>query len=39
MNIIELLPTDEALPEVTGGYIVKKDRLDFGDVGFLTSRG
>lgn len=39
LNIAELLPTDETPPAVTGGYIVKKDRLDPGDAGFLTSRG
>ena len=39
VDITELLPTDEAPPEVTGGYIVKKDRLDPGDAGFLTGRG
>jgi hypothetical protein len=29
--------TDE--PDVSGGYILKKDRLDPGDAGFVTSRG
>ncbi len=39
VNVTELLPTDETPPNVTGSYIFKKDRLDPGDVGFLTSRG
>lgn len=34
----KLLPSDIAEPEVTGGYIFKKDRLDPGDVGFSTGR-
>jgi hypothetical protein len=37
--ITELLPGDETPPAVTGGYIFKKDRLDPGDLGFVTSRG
>ena len=39
VSITELLPTDETPPGITGGYIIKKDRLDPGDSGFLTSRG
>lgn len=39
VNITELLPTDETEPGITGGYIFKKDRLDPGDSGFLTSTG
>ncbi len=38
VDIAELLPTQTTQPEVTGGYIFKKDRLDPGDVGFSTSR-
>lgn len=38
VDIAELLPTQTTAPEVTGGYIFKKDRLDPGDVGFSTSR-
>ncbi|MBL9167002.1 MAG: CotH kinase family protein [Verrucomicrobiales bacterium] len=34
----ELGPLDNQEPEVTGGYLVKKDRLDPGDNGFLTLR-
>src|SRR5205085_2483831 len=37
VDIAELLPTQITAPEVTGGYIFKKDRLDPGDVGFSTS--
>jgi hypothetical protein len=33
VDIDELLPGDVALPEVTGGYIFKIDRLDPSDVG------
>ncbi|MCU0253906.1 MAG: CotH kinase family protein, partial [Acidobacteria bacterium] len=39
VNIAELLPGDETAPAVTGGYIFKKDRLDPGDLGFVTSHG
>jgi hypothetical protein len=39
VNITELLPTDETEPAITGGYIIKKDRLDPGDSGFSTSTG
>jgi hypothetical protein len=38
VDMAELLPTQVTQPEVTGGYIFKKDRLDPGDVGFSTSR-
>ena len=37
--IADLDPTDAVAPGITGGYITKKDRLDPGDQGFLTSRG
>ncbi|MCK4913301.1 MAG: lamin tail domain-containing protein [Planctomycetes bacterium] len=36
LDIAELEPSDNAEPEITGGYIVKKDRLDPGDSGFNT---
>ncbi len=39
VDITELTPLDDAEPEVTGGYMVKKDRLDPGDSGFQTSIG
>ncbi|MCZ6793748.1 MAG: CotH kinase family protein [Planctomycetota bacterium] len=39
VNIQRLLTTDNSEPEITGGYILKKDRLDPGDRGITTSRG
>ncbi len=39
VNITRIGPSDNLLPEVSGGYIVKKDRLDPGDSGFHTSLG
>jgi hypothetical protein len=36
VNIAELNSGDNAEPEVTGGYIIKKDRLDLGESGFWT---
>ena len=39
VDIDRLSPEDASEPEVTGGYILKKDRLDPGDTGFNTSRG
>jgi hypothetical protein len=39
VDIDRLLPGHDSAPEVTGGYILKKDRLDPGDTGFNTSRG
>jgi hypothetical protein len=36
VDIVPLLPTDNAEPEITGGYLIKKDRLDPGDSGFST---
>ena len=38
VDITELSPTDNSYPEVTGGYILKKDRLDPGDSGFGTTQ-
>ncbi len=37
VDVHELLPTDNAEPEITGGYLIKKDRLDPLDSGFATS--
>ncbi len=39
VDIAELDSDDNAQPEITGGYIVKKDKFDGGDVTFNTSRG
>lgn len=39
VDIAELGPADDREPEISGGYIFKKDRLDPGDAGFTTSRG
>jgi hypothetical protein len=39
VNITKLEPSDNTEPEITGGYIVKKDKLDSGDLTFNTSRG
>lgn len=38
VNIQKLLPSQITAPQVTGGYIFKKDRLDPGDTGFTTTR-
>jgi len=39
VNITKLEPSDNAEPQITGGYIVKKDKLDPGDLTFRTSSG
>ena len=39
VDVEDLDPSDIAEPEVTGGYIFKKDRLDPGDSGFTTNSG
>jgi len=39
VNIVELDASDNAEPEITGGYIIKKDKYDGDDVSFGTSRG
>lgn len=39
VDIAPIDSTDNTLPEVSGGYIIKRDRLDPGDGGFVTSRG
>jgi hypothetical protein len=36
VNVTELNSGDDAEPEITGGYIIKKDRLDLGENGFWT---
>jgi hypothetical protein len=37
--ITALLPTDLQLPEISGGYIFKEDRLGPGELGFYAGRG
>jgi len=39
VDITELEPGDDAEPEIAGGYIIKKDKLDGDDQTFSTSRG
>ncbi len=39
LNIRKLGPGDNQEPEITGGYIIKKDRLNEGQQGFTTDRG
>ena len=39
VNIVKLEPSDNAEPEIAGGYIIKKDKLDPDDVTFNTSTG
>jgi len=39
VDIARLGRSDNAAPAITGGYILKKDRLDPGDAGIRTSRG
>ncbi|HUT45761.1 MAG TPA: lamin tail domain-containing protein [Sedimentisphaerales bacterium] len=39
VDIAELQPSDNAEPQISGGYIVKKDKLDGGEPTFNTSRG
>ncbi len=39
VNIAKLRVSDSTAPEVTGGYIIKKDRLDPGDAGFTLGSG
>jgi hypothetical protein len=38
VDIERLTPTDNAEPDITGGYIWKKDKAGAGDVPFTTSR-
>jgi hypothetical protein len=39
VNIAELQPYHDAEPEITGGYIIKKDKLDPAEPTFYTSTG
>jgi len=39
VDIAELQPSDNAEPQISGGYIFKKDKLDGGEPTFSTSRG
>lgn len=39
VNIHKLSATDNALPEISGGYLLKIDRADPGDVGLATLGG
>ncbi len=39
VDIAKLEPSDNAEPEITGGYIIKKDKFDSDDQSFSTSRG
>ena len=39
VDITKLEPSDNAEPEITGGYIIKKDKFDGDDQSFNTSRG
>jgi hypothetical protein len=38
VDIERIYPSQNEEPEVTGGYILKKDRLDPGESGFFTSQ-
>jgi hypothetical protein len=39
VDIADLEPSDNAEPQISGGYIIKKDKLDGGEPTFNTSRG
>ena len=39
VDIAKLDPGDSAAPEITGGYLLKKDRLDANDLAFTTTSG
>jgi hypothetical protein len=39
LDLQELEPHHNALPEISGGYIFKKDRLNAGESGFVLDRG
>ena len=39
VNITEITPGDQTEPDISGGYIIKKDRLNPGESGFRTRRG
>ena len=39
VDITKLEPSDDAEPQISGGYIIKKDKIDAGEPAFNTSRG
>ena len=39
VDIAELEPSHDSEPEISGGYIFKKDKIDAGEPTFSTSRG
>ncbi|RIK73163.1 MAG: hypothetical protein DCC68_25345, partial [Planctomycetota bacterium] len=39
VDIDELEPSDNAAPNITGGYIYKRDKVGYGDVPWTSSRG
>ena len=39
VDIQQIAPGDNNEPEISGGYIIKKDRLNEGESGFRTRRG
>lgn len=39
LNITKIGPGDNTEPDISGGYIIKKDRLNEGEQGFTTDRG
>lgn len=39
VNITKIEPHENSEPEISGGYIIKKDRLNEGESGFRTRRG
>lgn len=39
VNIHKISPGDNSEPEISGGYILKKDRFNEGEEGLLTTRG
>ncbi|HKX63372.1 MAG TPA: CotH kinase family protein, partial [Verrucomicrobiae bacterium] len=39
VNLTRLKPSDQAEPEITGGYIWKKDKDSIGDLNFATAGG
>jgi hypothetical protein len=39
VNITQIGPEDQDEPAISGGYIIKKDRLGLGETGFRTQRG
>tara|TARA_R100001143_G_scaffold63588_2_gene72796 strand:- start:47695 stop:50322 length:2628 start_codon:yes stop_codon:yes gene_type:complete len=39
VDITQIEPDENSEPEISGGYIIKKDRLGEGESGFRTSKG